>query len=185
MIKLEQPSFCFNSYDIGEPHYWMTWKTMVGAQGMRASELAGSIFASNVAALKATGKKLQNIVINTHGNTGTLHLGGVGKAATYRDDLAVFAMLKPANIGTIWIVGCRVANDMAGSRFCQALATLAGTQVIASEDDQEVTAGQAVRHFLAPRDNIDDLEGVVWSFTPGAAPTRGIDPERDVWTVRS
>jgi hypothetical protein len=33
-------------------------------------------------------------------------------------------------------------------------------------------------------DNIDDFEGTVYSFTPARGMQKGIDPEKDVWTVQ-
>jgi transposase-like protein len=32
--------------------------------------------------------------------------------------------------------------------------------------------------------SIDDYEGTVYSFSPGAGMRKGIDPEKDVWTVQ-
>ena len=45
MIKMEQPSFAFNSCDIGEPYYQM-WKTTVGPKQMKPRQLAGAIEAA-------------------------------------------------------------------------------------------------------------------------------------------
>jgi hypothetical protein len=36
---------------------------------------------------------------------------------------------------------------------------------------------QGIELFVAPYGNIDDFEGTVFSFAPGRAPLKGIDPE--------
>jgi hypothetical protein len=189
MIRMEQPSFCFNSCDVGEPHYKM-WRTIVGPEGVTPAQLVGEIVAANLRALQSTGSSLRNIIINTHGFDGGLWIGGVwdwdhkNRKAMHKDDLATFAVLKPQNVGTIWIVSCEIAESEKGQSFCQALANIAGTQVVASDTSQEVTNWQGVQLFLAFRWNIDDFEGTVYSFTPAGGMRKGIDPEKDIWTVQ-
>jgi hypothetical protein len=189
MIRMEQPSFCFNSCDVGEPHYKM-WRTIVGPEGMTPAQLVGEIVAANLRALQSTGSSLRNIIINTHGFDGGLWIGGVwdwdhkNRKAMHKDDLATFAVLKPQNVGTIWIVSCEIAESEKGQSFCQTLANIAGTQVVASDTSQEVTNWQGVQLFLAFRWNIDDFEGTVYSFTPVGGMRKGIDPEKDIWTVQ-
>ena len=55
--------------------------------------------------------------------------------------------------------------------------------MIASDAGNVVTVWQGVKLFLAYRWNIDDFEGTVYSFAPGAVMAKGIDPEKDIWTV--
>jgi len=160
------------------------WRTIVGPEGMTPSQLVGEIVTTNLTALKSTGSSLRNIIINTHGFAGGLRIGGLTKAAMYKEDLGVFGMLKPFNVGTIWLVGCHSAKSETGQSFCQTLANIAGTQVIASDADQVVSNWQGVQLFLAFRWNIDDFEGTVYSFTPAGGMTKGIDPEEFVWTVQ-
>ena len=189
MIRMEQPSFCFNSCDVGEPHYKM-WRTIVGPDAMTPSQLVGEILAANNVAIQVFRKSLQNIILNSHGFHGGLHIGGMEKfdgikrKSMLKDDLAAFSILKPFNIGTIWIVSCEIANEEDGQIFCQTLANIAGTQVIASDSSQVVTTWQGVQLFLAFRYNIDDYEGTVYSFTPAGGMKKGIDPEKYVWTVQ-
>lgn len=183
MIRMEQPSFCFNSHDVGEPHYKM-WRTIVGSEGMTAAELAGAILAAHVTAMRETGCGLKNIIINTHGYSGGLWIGGLFRTQVNKRELAAFGILKPWNVGTIWIVSCAAAKDGLGQNFCQSLANVAGAQVISSDADQVVTNWQGIKLFLACRWNIDDFEGTVYSFTPAGGMRKGIDPIRDVWTVR-
>jgi hypothetical protein len=139
MIRMENPSFCFNSCDVGYPHYRM-WRTVVGPVAITPSQLVGEIVTANLAAL---------------------------------------------NVGTIWIVSCDAASSEKGQSYCQTLANVAGTQVIASDSPQEVTNWQGAQLVMAwTGDNIDDFEGTVYSFTPARGMLKGIDPEKDVWTVQ-
>lgn len=71
MIRMEQPSFSFNSSDVGVPHYTM-WKTIVGPAGMTPSQLVAEIVVANNASLQVYGKSLRNIILNTHGGDGSL-----------------------------------------------------------------------------------------------------------------
>ena len=182
MIRMEQPSFCFNSIDIDGPQYEM-WRTMVGRGGMTASQLAAEIVSANVLAMQAFGCSLRNIILNTHGFSGGLLIGGRYRSAMHESDLVAFTALKPFNVGTIWIVSCEAAGSERGRRFCQTLANAANTQVVASDSPQEVTAWQAIGLFAARQRFIDDFEGSVYGFTPGAG-MRKIDPERDIFTVQ-
>lgn len=168
------------------------WRTVEGEEGMTAARLAGEIAAAHKAALQTFRTGLENIVINCHGFRGGLHFGGLSSPdirhgnTQLRGDLAVLGILKPLNIGTIWIVSCDVAGGELGQRFCQTLASTAGTQVIASDTGQIVTNSQGLA--LAAmwfHDYIDDFEGTVYSFTPVGVMRKGIDPEKDVSTVGS
>lgn len=178
MIRMEQPSFCFNSCDVGEPHYKM-WKTIVGPEGMTSSQLAAQIFTAHLQARGSEGSSLLNVILNTHGFAGGLNIGGLTRSAMYKADLAPFGILKPLNIGPIWIVSCGAARDTTGKSFCQTLATTAGTQVIASDASQIVTNTQGIGLFLAFRWNIDDFEGTVYAFTPDGGMRIVTDPETD------
>jgi len=183
MIMLEQPTFCFNSCDIGPSLYEM-WRRWRGRPGMTAPELAGQIFAANMTARQEFRTSLRNIVINTHGYNGGLYIGGLWAASIGKSDLAAFAILKPWNIGTIWLVSCDAAKDSTGQDFCLTLAKTAMTQVIASDSSQVLTRWQGVRLALGLSGNIDDFEGTVYSFTPRGT-FRGINPQTDVWTVKN
>jgi len=190
MIRMEGPSFCFNSYDIGLPHYRM-WKSIVGPDAMTPSQLAMEIFSANLWSLQTFKSSFQNIILNTHGFDGGLWIGGIWdwdhkyRKAMHTNDLAVFGMLKPYNVGTIWIVSCEIAESEKGQSFCQALANVAGTQVIGSDSSQEVTTWQGMELASVWFYNyIDDFEGTVYSFTPAGGMRKGIDPEKDVWTVK-
>ena len=140
--------------------------------------------------LATFGCSLRNIILNCHGFSAGLHIGGVAhsddapggpkKLGMYASDLAVFHGLKPLNIGTIWLVSCNIAR---GQNFCRTLANVTGTQVVASDGPQELTTWQAIKLVAAMRFNIDDYEGSVFAFTPDGA-MRKIDPEKDIWTVQ-
>jgi hypothetical protein len=182
MIKMEQPSFCFNSCDIGEPYYEI-WRTMVGPKGMTPRQLVGAIATANQAALNSWGCPLVNVIINSHGTFGSIYIGGLKKPnGEYEhpmdeDDLGVFGVLKSLKIDTIWLVSCRAAFGKTGPSFCQTLANVAGTEVIAADGQQIVTAWQGIELFLAGNGYIDDFEGTVYSFTQGKGMAKGIDPD--------
>ena len=161
---------------------------------MTPNQLVGEIVAANSAAVQTFGKTrgLQNIILNCHGYPGGLWIGGIADPtdnphshSLQKEDLTTFGVLKPLNVGTIWIVSCDIAGGEKGQNFCQTLANVAGTQVIVSDESQEVTNWQGVQLALVwMYNNIDDYEGTVYSFTPAGGMRKGIDPERDVWTVK-
>jgi Domain of unknown function (DUF4347) len=193
MIKMENPSFCFSSWDVGITY--KMWKNILGHKAMSPSELATVIVAANAASLGIWRKPLENIVLNVHGFPGGLHIGGMHdpddnpSAFSMRiEHLGVFGVLKPLNVGTIWLVSCDAAQGPKGQSYCQTLAPVTGTQVIASDESQEVTgsefAGLAFMWIQGIDGYIDDFEGTVYSFTPRGVMRKGIDPERDVWTTK-
>jgi hypothetical protein len=181
MITMKEPSFCFNSCDVEEPHYEM-WRTIVGPVDMTPAQLAGKIWQTNAEALVTWEKPLVNVIINSHGYFGDLYIGGMKtpngdfKRAMDDSDVGVFGILKPLGITTIWLISCEAAKGSYGQLFCQHLATVAGTEVIASDASQKVTTWQGIELFVASRSNIDDFEGTVYSFTPGGGVIKGIDP---------
>jgi hypothetical protein len=83
MIKMQSPSFCFNSGDVGTPLYDM-WQTLDAPVGIEPSQVAASIWSANQAALGVFGKSLQNVVINCHGNKVGLLTGGIGKHGLHK-----------------------------------------------------------------------------------------------------
>lgn len=182
MIAMEQPSFCFNSWDIGEPYYKM-WRTVVGPRNITPRQLAGAIVAANQAALDCCGCPLVNVIINSHGTFGSIYIAGLKKISgeyekpMEEEDLGVFGILKPLKIDTIWLVSCRAAFGESGSSFCQTLAKVTGTEVIAADGQQIVTVWQGIELFVASNGYIDDFEGTVYSFTQGKGMAKGIDPE--------
>jgi hypothetical protein len=125
-------------------------------QARTPAHLAGEIAAAEKAARETFGKKgLQNVILNCHGYPGGLWIGGIvsiddNPHARHvgKEDLAIFSILKPLNLGTIWIVSCDVAKGEVGQSFCQTLAKIAGTQVIASDEDQVVTNWQGLQLTL-------------------------------------
>ena len=139
--------------------------------------------AANYEALGWYGCPLVNVIINSHGNFGSAYIGGLKKEnGEYEhpmdeDDLGVFGVLKPLKIETIWLVSCEAAKYELGRRFCQTLANVAGTEVIAADASQIVTVWQGIELFVAPDGHIDDFEGTVYSFTAAKGMVKGIDPD--------
>jgi hypothetical protein len=183
MIRMQQPSISINSHDVPGPHYRM-WKTIEAAEGTTASDVARMIESMNISALLRDDTPLRNIILNCHGFPGGLRMGGSGKPAIDKSNVGVFGTLGHYNVGTIWLVACRAALGTAGQDFCQTLAKVAKTTVIASDDYQSVGAWGTWRITVAGLSgNIDEYEGTVYGFTGMGSIHRGIDPEDFVQTV--
>lgn len=182
MIRLEQPSLCLNSHDVPGPNYKM-WQTKVVPEGTSPVGVVGMIIGADAVAKSAGRHGLRNIVINCHGFPGGISPSGSGKAGFNRNNVSLFNVLKPLNVGPIWLVACRAALGTAGLAFCSNLARAASTLVVASEDYQAVTAVQTVRYYTSVSDQIDDYEGAVHLFFADGGVEREIDPERRLHTV--
>ena len=145
MIRMEQPSFCFNFCDVGEPHYKM-WRTIVGPEGMTVNQLTAENRA-NMLALQSQGSPLLNIILNAHGYAGGLRIAGLRHSAMEKNDLGPFGVFKKLNIGTIWIVSCDIADSDTGKNFCHTLAVLAGTlgdRIGSLPDSNELTRSAVI-----------------------------------------
>jgi hypothetical protein len=170
------------------PHYRM-WKTVVGEENMTPKQLADQIFKANAEAVKEW-RELQNIVLNVHGYTGGLWIGGTNRTPgiMYSEEhTALFSILKPLNIGPIWILSCGAAKDDKGKNFCKAFAKAAGTRVLASDATQMVTASQRLKLALTwDANNIDEFEGTLYAFNAVGTMRVVDDPSSDpgLMTVR-
>ena len=70
--------------------------------------------------------------------------------------------------------------------MCQKLAIAAGTEVIAGEEAQEVTASQAVGLGIMLSKGggvIDDFEGTVYKFQADGRIIKGINPTEDIFNA--
>ena len=65
MIRMEQPSFCFNSVDISWPGYQM-WKTVTGWEGISPIQLAAEVMSANLLSIGTFGCSPRNIILNSH-----------------------------------------------------------------------------------------------------------------------
>lgn len=189
MLMLQSPSFVINSHDVPWPRYRM-WETFDAPPGMNTEGAVKEIVRANRLALEYEQSPLRNVVINCHGadDGGALYIGGEDEQywpSRINDDrVHPFSWLKThRNIGTIWLVACKAAYGHFGKKLCQAIATLSGCQVVAADEDQEVGIWGGFRIIQAGgRGQIDEFEGTVYSFTPGA-PMREIDPHEDIYTI--
>jgi hypothetical protein len=172
MIKLRQPSLVLHSVDVPGYLYQMqtTWKMPRGAS---ASDI---VYWINWAIDHAKELELNNVLINCHGEPGTLYVGGSGTGgnAITTGDLAVFKKVRPGSLGTIYIVACEVAKSVGASRigenFCMQLAINAGCFVVAADALQSVNFW--FQHFNHPFGSFDDYEGNVTEFGPGGSMQR-------------
>jgi hypothetical protein len=183
-IMMDQPAISLNSTDVPGPHYKM-WKTVSMREGISPVEVV-NIIVSTQAALKSMKSALANIIINCHGYEGGygLSTGGHGKEGFTVSNVGLFGLLRPMNIGPIWLVACQAARGAPGLAFCQKLAVAAGTVVVAGEDDQDLGLWQTYRYYVGLSGQIDDYEGVVYLFYPNNTYIRDIDPEKALWTVK-
>ena len=115
-ILLQQPALSINAHDVGWPSYDM-WRTIDAPEGTTPGTAAGWIFATNMEAMKTWKTPLRNIVLNAHGYPGKVSIGGIGRDHIYPSDLSVFGILKPMNVGTIWLCGCRAAQGPDWDKF--------------------------------------------------------------------
>ena len=63
-----------------------------------------------------------------------------------------------------------------GKSYCQTLANVAGTEVIAA-DASQIVRFSGNRIVEAGYGNVDDFEGTVYSFNVGEGHGEGVDPE--------
>ncbi len=158
-----QPSLVLHSCDVPGYKYQM-WKSWMMPEGATAHNV---VFWINTALESSPELMLKNVIINCHGTPGFLHVGGAWKGFG-EDGLEPFKTLRHKDIGTIWIVACRVAGsddggDL-GKSFCSALAKAVGCRVIASEDFQHVDF--VFEWISSPFGTIDDYEPPVYEFSP-------------------
>ena len=182
MIKMESPSFAFNSVDVPSPHYRM-WESVTGYKGMTAAMLVDKILNVNRLALEFEQSPLKNIIINAHGldGGGRISIGGRGEVGISMSTASEFLRLKTHNLGTIWLVACQAAANASGKQLCQAIAVNSGCQVVASDEDQD-TGIWGTWRLITSLNNIDEFEGAVYSFTANGG-MRIIDPHDDIWTI--
>ena len=163
MIKLETYALALNAVKVPGPDYRMD-------QTVKLSKMATAVDTANLiqAALKSlAGQKLENVVINSHGSPGFVHLG---KDANDRqtgigiEHVGLFSQFKN-KLGTIWLTGCQIAGDSicrAGKVFCSQLAIAAGCNVVAADVYQYVNPGYYL--LLFPKNCIDEFEGTAYRW---------------------
>jgi hypothetical protein len=129
-----------------------------------------------VAASKAPGRRLANVVLNFHGTPGVVYVGesspevfrGVGKGgyvpAVYNvinnDNAGTFWALRDYGIGTLWFHSCELAGNAEGRKLCRQIALAAKCRVVAAEITQEEWWASLNLLFM-PKGCIDDFEGRV------------------------
>jgi hypothetical protein len=136
MIFIKQPALAINSADIPEPKYTM-WDTLYAPWNVRTALVVSQIlfFART---RMSQGYPLLNVIINCHGNSGILSVGGQAFPAIDIGDVPAFAVLKPHLVHgpTMWLTGCKVGGGAKGMAFCSALAKACGCRVVAGGTTQ-------------------------------------------------
>lgn len=170
MIKLEQQSLVLNAHKVPGPDYRMD-QTVKLSEKATATDVINQIQSTLG---KISEPQIRNLVINTHGSNGVIHLSYEkieinGKKKTILhgfigiQHLAAFSQFK-SKIGTIWLTGCQIAGAATGSSetFCKQFAITVGGNVVAADVYQYVNPGYYLRLF--PKNCIDEFEGTAYKW---------------------
>ena len=154
MIKLRQPSLVLHSCDVPGYKYrmWQSWTMPKAATPQDVVNWI--IYARN----HTPELILSNVVINCHGSAGKLYVGGSGQQTINNYNVELFSQLRTIDLGTIWLVACKVANTGPGKYFCEHLAQIAGCSVVAADASQYVETGSC------PYGCVDNYEGHTYEF---------------------
>lgn len=164
MIRIGQPAVALHTHDVPGYKYKMQF-TEVLSEDAKVHQVVGKVL---VYARKAGGF-LENLVLNSHGSSGTLYIGKGDRLTSGNVDL--FKILRAGGrpvVGTIWIVACQVSRDAGlvgiGDYFCRQFAMAAGSYVVAADRYQYVNPGLYLRGL--PDGCIDEFEGNVSRWDP-------------------
>jgi hypothetical protein len=148
MIKLKQPSLALHAHDVPGYRYqmWQSWKMPKAATAMDV--LNWILYARN----HTPELWLRNVVINCHGLDGRLFVGGDKQPTINKGNIDIFTQLRAKDLGTIWLVACKVASTDAGKSFCRQLARNAGCSVVAADENQYGVS-------YCPWGHVDNFEG--------------------------
>lgn len=109
------------------------------------------------AAESARGGRLQNVVINCHGNPGHLELG----QGFHSHHAGLFRRWR-GKVSKVWLRACRVAQrDAFGYSLVRGIARAAECHVVASTELQTEVGGRRL-----PYGQLDTFEGLVMCFGP-------------------
>ncbi len=153
MIKLKQPSLVLHSCDVPGQKYQM-WESWVRPKAARPMDVVYWIL---YARDQTPELWLRNVVINCHGLDGKLFVGGDGQPTVNNYNVGIFDKLRGKDLGTIWLVACKVANTGIGKYFCEHMAQLAGCSVVAADASQYVDA-------YCPWGCVDNYEGHTYEW---------------------
>jgi hypothetical protein len=142
-----------NSVDAPEPKYRM-WNTWEVPATVTPEHMLGWVA---IVASGAPGGKLQNLILNAHGNSGWIRLGTGFRTMEH---LSHFEKVRGL-VGQILILACKVASITEkgdGNKFCSEMAKRAGADVIVSSNYQVASL------VSLPDEHIDEWEGKVWKY---------------------
>jgi hypothetical protein len=170
VIRLKDYSLALHSHDVPGYKYTMS-QTWTMPQGARPSDLVYWILYARDHSPEFS---LRNVVINCHGLSGKLYIGGDGQPTLNSNNLGIFSQLQNKEIGTIWLVACEIAKGFKGRYFCEQMAKTAGCNVVAADVSQHVDFTFYLR--LCPSKCIDEFEGkTYWWDSSGACHAIGQD----------
>lgn len=159
MVTLDPPHMVINSADFGGKTGYQMWNTWNGVDNK--TWRATIIRKVATVARSAPGGKLKNLVLNSHGSPGRIHLG-VGFSLYNVKMFADWAGL----VEKIWIVACevatvrRVGTKTDGNAFCMAFAKAAKAYIVASTNEQIAI------NKIYPYGKIDGFEGLALCYAP-------------------
>jgi len=173
MITISSPSMCLNDSRSNRLY------TMDVTQAVQPTDSQQSMVNDVVAAAgRATGGKIENLILNAHGTPGSFQIGTGLSAST----MAPWAGVK-GKVFKIWFRGCLVAriagaqtashgdgaalraygvNSGDGHAFISAFARLTGCYVVAPTEMQSA----ARQRSSYPRGQLDSYEGLLLSYDP-------------------
>jgi len=132
MFKLKQPSLALHSHDVPSHRYTM-WKSWNMPEGAKPEHVIHWI---KTARDHTPELWLRNVVINCHGLDGRLYIGGAKYPVIDNYNAKIFGQLKGMEIGTIWLVACKVASSAIGKHLCMTIAQQVGCSVVAADESQ-------------------------------------------------
>jgi hypothetical protein len=156
MIKLRQPALVLHSCDV-KGYKFKMWASWNMPARMRPRDVVYWILHARDHTPELI---LHNVLINTHGRSGELYIGGKDVTEGLVDqtlnihNVDLFSQLRGKDIGTIWLHGCNVADPSWGPRFCASMAMESGCNVVAAESQQKIG-----RWDSCPFGCFDDYEG--------------------------
>lgn len=156
MIRIKQSALVLHSHDVPGYRYKMqtTWLMPKGATAVNV------VYWIDLAIQNSANKRLENVIINCHGDKSFLAVGG-GNKGFGKEGIQYFYKFRGKNaIGKIWLVACNVG---AGFDFCHALAKAADCKVIAGTTEQWV---EDTFEFFCPDYCIDSFEDGANYYTP-------------------
>jgi hypothetical protein len=166
MIKLKQPALALHACDTQGYRFQMRTSWDMYPRATINDVIYWILYARD----RTPELMLPNVVIDCHGDSAKLLIGGEKIDWSIGDSINIFnvgqfSQLRGKDIGTIWLHSCWVAWPPAGPEFCQAMAIASGCNIVASKYPQH-TAGMPPKKgiYKYPFGCIDNFEGPTYCW---------------------